>query len=75
MNFPNHRVWIYCIYLESDSEFDYGVYVAPNGDVSNAIVYGNSIDEYISGPIDIRYTSKEVKSNLQRWTNYWLDRL
>ncbi len=56
--YPSAKEWMwdYCIYLGpyTDSfgdHFDLGIYMAEDGDISNATVWGNEPGDYSSGNI------------------------
>lgn len=58
LHFPSSRTWMfdYCIYLgpytcPDGNDYDLGIYIHPNGDISSAIVYGNDPGDYISGDL------------------------
>ena len=54
LNYPEAREWMwdYCVYLghfsHNDKNYDLGVYVHVDGELSLAIVYGNEYGKYIS---------------------------
>ena len=65
MYYPEHRIRAYCLYLGSltynNLKLDMGVYEAPSGEVSNAIVHGYDEAQYLSGEINF----KEERNNFQ----------
>lgn len=56
MFYPSAKKWMwnYCMFLGEftdpmGNELDLGIYIAPNGEVSLACVYGDDDGDYISG--------------------------
>lgn len=71
LNFPDHHIWTYCVYLGpydyKGRKFDLGVYVDPQGHVSNAIVYGGEDNEYLSGGLDYEWSHPAAIETKKRW--------
>ena len=68
-------MWNYCIYLGSDSKYDYGVYISTTGEVSHAIVYDNEPGSYLSGELDYFYGTPVTDENINRWITFQLNGL
>ena len=76
--YPEARnwMWTHCEYLggfkcpDTGDEYDLGVYRAPGGQVSLAIVFGNEPGDYLSGNIELCKNSKQpaVVETLKRLT-------
>ena len=74
MNYPNHHIHTYCVYLSMFTHkgrlYDMGVYINPRGDVSHAIIYGDRADQYMSGDITSFTRGTVYKENIKRYSDY-----
>ena len=74
MHYPNHHIRTYCLYLGSlicsGYKLDMGVYEAPGGEVSHAIVYGDEDHEYMSGEIEFNLPGVPYQINRLLWEDH-----